>query len=327
MTSRHFCTYFDHNYLPRGMVMLESLHEYCPQAHVHVLCLSEECHTALAKLDYPHVTLNRLGELETADKELFAVKNTRSLIEYYFTITPCLPWHLLTVQGLSEITYLDADMLFFSSPEPLFNEAGDASVILTPHRFPDPLKHLEVYGLFNVSWLTFRNTESGRACLAWYRDACLAWCGDRLENGRFADQKYLDHFPGRFGSTHAIRHPGAGLAPWNMSDAQVEEGEGGFSTCGVPLVFYHAQGFKRILGPFYSSGLLEYGVGLESSGKRRVLAFYAKKYLLAEQTASRLLGKNTIVGVRGDGRRISPLSTAKMTIQEWYKKTLVVQYP
>ena len=168
--TRHFCTYFDHNYLPRGMVMLESLHEHCPEAHVHVLCLSDACHDALSVLAYPFVSLFRLAELEAADPELAATRPTRSLIEYYFTITPCLPWHLLTRRGLDEITYLDADMMFFSSPEPIFEERRDASVIITPHRFSENLSHKVVYGLYNVSWLTFRNTREGVDCLRWYRD-------------------------------------------------------------------------------------------------------------------------------------------------------------
>ena len=99
MSVRHFCTYFDHNYLPRGMVMLESLREHCPHAHVHVLCLSDQCHAALTSLAYPHVSLIRMADLEAADPELAATRATRSLIEYYFTITPCLPWYLLTRQG------------------------------------------------------------------------------------------------------------------------------------------------------------------------------------------------------------------------------------
>lgn len=67
MSVRHFCTYFDHNYLPRAVVMLESLHEHCPHAHVHVLCLSEQCYDALTAFAYPHVSLIRLDELEAAD--------------------------------------------------------------------------------------------------------------------------------------------------------------------------------------------------------------------------------------------------------------------
>jgi len=275
--TRHFCTYFDHNYLPRGMVMLESLHEHCPEAHVHVLCLSDECHGALAALAYPFVSLIRLDELEAADPALAATRPTRSLIEYYFTITPCLPWHLLTRRGLEEITYLDADMMFFSSPEPIFKEAGAASVIITPHRFSEKLSYKKFHGLYNVSWLTFRNTGHGLDCLAWYKDACLDWCYDVLEETRYADQKYLDIFPEKFLGVHVMRNSGGGVAPWNLADSIMEIRDGCIVINNDPLIFYHAHNFMHIYGPFFSSGLLEY-TPLTTTIREYIFLRYIKNY-------------------------------------------------
>lgn len=256
------------------MVMLESLRAHCPGAHVHVLCLSDECHAALSELAYPHVSLIRLQDLEAADPDLLAVRPTRSLIEYYFTITPCLPWFLLTKQGLEEVTYLDADMLFFSSPEPIFAEAGDASVIITPHRFSAHLQERERYGVYNVSWLTFRKTVDGMACLSWYRDACIDWCYDVLEENRFADQKYLNYFPRKYSGVHVMRHPGGGVAPWNIEGVKIESREEVILTNGVPLIFYHAHGFKQLTGSFFSSGLYEYATKVSPEQKKYLFKAY-----------------------------------------------------
>jgi len=322
--TRHFCTYFDHNYLPRGMVMLESLHEHCPEAHVHVLCLSDECHDALSSLAYPFVSLIRLAELEAADPEFAATRPTRSLIEYYFTITPCLPWHLLTGCGLDEITYLDADMLFFSSPEPIFAEAGDASVIITPHRFAAHLKDWERYGIYNVSWLTFRHTEDGLACLSWYRNACLEWCRDLLEEERFADQKYLNAFPVQFSGVHCMAHPGGGVAPWNLADCVAEKNRERVSVNGAPLIFYHAQGLKHIVGPFYSSGLLEYFTRLSPSIKKYILSPYVEKYALATAMAKNLVHNGNFFGVRGEAG--SFIARGRKILDEWRKHTLVMYF-
>ena len=277
MTSRHFCTYFDHNYLPRAMVMLESLHEHCPHAHIHVLCLTDQCHTVLVSLAYPYVSLIRLADLESADPELAATRSTRSLIEYYFTITSCLPWYLLTRDdALEEVTYLDADMMFCSSPEPIFEEATGASVIITPHRFAANLKDRECYGLYNVSWLTFRQTKNGLKCLRWYRDVCLAWCKDILEINRFADQKYLDKFP-YFPEVHVIKHEGAGVAPWNLADVTLKQCNARVYLNGYPMIFYHAHGFNRLWGPLFASGLSNYSVRIFSTSLLFLLKTYAKK--------------------------------------------------
>ncbi|WP_051257859.1 hypothetical protein [Desulfovibrio cuneatus] len=324
MTTRHFCTYFDHNYLPRGMVMLESLHAHCPQAIVHVLCLSDQCHAALAALKYPFVRLLRLAELEAADKELLAVRPTRSLIEYYFTLTPCLPWHLLhTVEGIDAITYLDADMLFFSSPEPIFEEAGEAAVVLTPHKFSRHIAHLVCWGIYNVSWLTFANTQEGLEALEWYRSACLEWCGDKLEGDRFADQKYLDTFPTRFKNVHIMQHAGGGLAPWNIADAHVEMSGGSTMVDGVPLVFYHAHGFKHIVGPYYSSGLRGYQAKIHKVHAQAIFTPYVHALNRCTNVISANIAVQQLHSVRGEKTQ-GLLKTCKWLLKEWLSSTLVM---
>ena len=324
MSTRHFCTYFDHNYLPRGIVMLESLHEHCPHAQIHVLCLSDQCHAALAALAYPYVSLIRLPHLEAADPELAATQATRSLIEYYFTITPCLPWHLLTRDDtIDEVTYLDADMMFFSSPEPIFEEAPRASVIITPHKFAPHLAALIKFGMYNVSWLTFRRTTEGMACLAWYRKSCLNWCKDELEADRFADQKYLDAFPQRFAGVHVMQHNGGGVAPWNLAAASVTRRGNAVTVNGETLIFYHAQGFKHIRGPFYSSGFRDYSCSLTCEVREGIVCQYARRYSLAVQALKG--GRGSFVGIRQDLRsNFAFLRDCKSILREWEQQALVV---
>lgn len=308
------------------MVMLESLREHCPHAHVHVLCLSDQCYTALTSLAYPHVSLIRLADLEAADMELAATRSTRSLIEYYFTITPCLPWYLLTRdKPLEEVTYLDADMMFFSSPEPIFEEAAEASVIITPHRFSRHLLDLVKYGIYNVSWMTFRNTTEGMKCLSWYRNACLAWCKDELEADRFADQKYLDAFPQQFTGVHAMQHQGGGVAPWNLADAHVMGTSATVTIDGEKLIFYHAQGFKNICGPFYSSGLLNFGCILNHTSKEYIMKPYIKQYASAVHVAKNIIRISSFASIRQEQKKtLAFLRGCKNILREWKRQSLVV---
>ena len=177
-------------------------------------------------------------------RALAATKAGRNRFEYCCTATPALPLHLLENRPeLEEITYLDADLFFFSSPEPLFAELGDASVLITPHRFPDYLRHYEANGIFNVQFMTFRSDERGMAALRWWHDRCVEWCYLRLEDGKFADQKYLDDWPDRFEGVHVLRHPGGGLAPWNIDRHALRRENGQVLVDGEPLVFFH---FHRV---------------------------------------------------------------------------------
>src|SRR6185503_15291489 len=97
---------------------------------------------------------------------------------------------------------------FFGSPSAVFREQGEASVGIVPHRFPPRLAHLVENGIYNVAWVSFQRDRDGLECLEWWRKRCIEWCHDYIDNGRFADQGYLDEFPKRFGGVCAIDHPG-----------------------------------------------------------------------------------------------------------------------
>ena len=159
-----------------------------------------------------------LAQLEAHDPAFAATKAGRTPTEYCWTATPALPLYLFdTRPELEEVTYLDADLLFFSSPEPLFAEMGDASVLITPHRFAPEYAHHEASGTYNVQFLTFRRA-GGLEILRWWHDRCVEWCFNRLEDGKLGDQKYLDDWPERFAGVHVLAHLGA--AAWRRGTSR-----------------------------------------------------------------------------------------------------------
>ncbi len=241
----HFCTYFDHRYLARGVTMWESLKRHCPAAELHVLCLTPACEEILSGLGLPDVHLIPLDALECAFPELTPARVDRNTVEYYFTLTPYLPLYLLDrVEATRRITYVDADLFFFGDPQPIFDEVAEASIGIIEHRFPERLQALERRGRFNVGWLTFRDDAAARACLDRWRGQCLEWCHDREEPGRFADQKYLDDWPERVPSLRIIEHKGANVAPWNLDRFELVEREGKLFVGTDALIFFHAHGFE-----------------------------------------------------------------------------------
>jgi hypothetical protein len=242
--THEFCTLFDSGYLFKALALYASLERHCGRFHLTALCVDEEAERLLRLLALPNMSVLPLAELESRDGALAATKADRNRFEYCCTATPALPLHLLeTRPEVDEISYLDADLLFFSSPEPLFAEMGDASVLITPHRFPEYLRHYEANGIFNVQFMTFRRDEEGLAALRWWHDRCLEWCYLRLEDGKFADQKYLDDWPERFKGVHVLQHSGGGLAPWNVDGVALRDDGGSVTVDGKPLVFFH---FHRV---------------------------------------------------------------------------------
>jgi hypothetical protein len=290
-----FCTYFDSNYLTRGLALYFSLRRQCGDIELFVLCMDEGAHASLSQLTLPGIVPVRLTELEAADPALAEAKANRSRIEYYFTCTASLPLYIMRhSSGIDLITYLDADLYFYSSPEPLFEELGSGSVGMIAHRFSDSLRDRERFGLYNVGWLSFRNDEAGIECLEWWRAQCIEWCYDRLEGDRFADQKYLDRWPDRFRGVVVLNHPGGNLAPWNVERHRLSVQGNDVVVDGKSLIFFHFHGLKQKGQWLYDPSWKEYAVRPSRILRTRIYLPYLTGTLVARANEKALPS-----GVRG----------------------------
>lgn len=243
---RHYCTYFDHRYLGRGLALQESLRRWGGVFQLHALCLDGETFERLAAQDADDLRPVALNTLEQWDGSLAAVRSERSLVSYYFTLTGAFARFLLATRfDIDFLTYLDSDLFFFGDPEEIFAEIGGASIAIVPHRFSPRNAALRSSGLFNVGWLSWRRDATGLACLEDYRRDCLEWCHDYLDGDRFADQRYLDTWPMRYPGVRVITHKGANLAPWNLDTDSLSARDGAVRVGGLPLIFFHFHRLRR----------------------------------------------------------------------------------
>jgi hypothetical protein len=270
-----YCTYFDRNYLSRALALYISLKRCCGLFRLFAFCLDEVSHELLVKLNLPEVQPVPLAELERFDAPLSAVKTSRSRIEYFFTCTPSILLYVLNHHpDCRSIAYLDADLFFFSDPRPIYDEIGDHSIAIIPHRFGRRLRQREVYGIYNVGFVYFRNDFNGRKCLEWWRERCIEWCYDRLEGDRFADQKYLDRWPELFGNLRVISQPGANLAPWNLDRFAIHRKQGRMMIEDSPLVFFHFHGLKQLNSYVYDLHLENYRLQSSRLVRREIFKPY-----------------------------------------------------
>jgi hypothetical protein len=237
---REFCTLFDSNYLFKALAMYESLERHCASFTLTACCFDDQSREILEQLKLPNMRLLSLEQLELADPEFAATKPDRSPVEYCWTATAPLTLHVLESRPeIGEVTYLDADLLFFADPELLFSEIGDDSICITPHRFsPEYERHI-INGIYCVQWVTFKRDARGLEALRWWRERCIEWCYYRMEDGKLGDQKYLDDWPERFEGVCDLSHPGGGLAPWNISQYELSGAGSEIMVDGMPLVFFH----------------------------------------------------------------------------------------
>lgn len=287
--TRYFCTYFDSHYLTRGLSLYLSLRAHCPSFQLWVLCMDTSTLDCLEQLDLPEVIPVPLEEMESYDSQLLALKGTRSKIEYYFTCTPSLPLYILrNWPETPMVSYLDADLFFYHDPAPLFYEIAGHSIAFIEHRYNPNLQHRLKYGRFNVGWLSFRNDEHGLACLRWWRERCLEWCYDRVEQDRYADQKYLELWPGLFSGLHIVQHKGANLAPWNISNYSISYHSERVWVDEKPLIFFHFHGFEQIASWLYNPHFAGCRAKVTKEIKDGIFAPYIRTLISAGQMNSSL---------------------------------------
>lgn len=282
-----YCTYFDKNYLARGLLLISSLAEHSKRPfHMLVLCLDEPTYDALLKLDLPNVRLIRMSDFEKDDAQLREAKGNRSLVEYYWTCTSSLLLYIMTRNPRYDwYVYLDADQYFFNDPVLAFSNTDNASILLVEHSFSPELEHLKENGRFNVGFVGFRCDDEGLASSTWWRERCIEWCHDRNEDGKFGDQKYLDNWPEMFSHVKVLNHPGIGLAQWNIEQYTLTcDDKNCIRINDAPLILYHFHGIKREFRWFYSMEM----INVSGIVRHKIYGFYLKRLL----------------GLRGETRRI-----------------------
>ena len=275
---RYFCTYFDTHYLARALSLIDSLSRHCPSFRIYALCLDDNCLARVSQAGNPNVIPVALCDLEATVPNLLAVKTTRSKLEYYYTAGPSFIRYVIDLNAeIDLITYIDADLYFFADPEPLFAALGDHSIGVIGHHLPEFRKKLRVWqGIFNVGWINFRRDQNGLACLDWWKDRCLEWCYERYEDGKYADQLYLNQWPYIFYGFYEFEHHGANVAAWNASDYHFSLRNDRVYADEDPLIFYHFHGFKKISQNIYDTNL-----GITYRPPHHLL----KRYVFAEYIA------------------------------------------
>ncbi len=255
MEKYYFCTLFDTNYAAKGLSMYKSLEKHCTDFHLYIFAFDEILPHILKKIHLTHATIVTLSEFE--DEELLKVKPTRTRGEYCWTCSSSTILYCIEKYNLSHCTYIDSDLYFFADPSVLIEEMDDSDVLITSHRYTSDYDQTNTSGKYCVQFMTFKNTENGLNILRWWRNACLDWCYNRMEDGKFGDQKYLDDWLERFKGVHELEYLGGGVAPWNMQQYAFQRNCSGIEGTELDtqkhfnLIFFHFHGLRC-----YRKGLL-----------------------------------------------------------------------
>lgn len=232
----HFVTLFNSLFLPQGLALHASMERHIRNYILWILCVDDETYEVLGRLDLRNVKRLRLSDLESRD--LLSVKQTRTIVEYCWTLTPFAPRFVFEADHhVERVTYIDADIWFLKNPNIIFNEldASRKHVLITDHGYSPEYDQTLTSGQYCVQFMTF-SRSGGEHVRRWWEARCLEWCFAKFEDGKLGDQKYLDDWPERFSDfVHVLQDRQLTLAPWNAAR---------FPYSGA--VFFHFHGLKLI---------------------------------------------------------------------------------
>lgn len=241
-----FCSILTKYRLYQFIALFRSMQSTMGKFKFFVLCMDTETYEILNGINPGNMVLIKLNSLE--NERLLDAKANRGMNEYCWTLKPVLLRYVLdNNEDIERVTYMDADLYFFNTPEIIFNEHEQCSILLSKHDFFDVYKHVEIEcGIYNSGFMSFKSDENSRKCLDWWKEKCIEWCFDRLEDGKFGDQKYLEQMGTLFEGVSDIKTPGTNVAPWNQEKYRIEKVDGEVRINGSKLIFYHFCGFRII---------------------------------------------------------------------------------
>ena len=210
----NYCTYFDKNYLSKFLVLRKSIKKFKKKNIFYVLCLDEIVEKFFLKNNFKDIIPISLFKLENKYKALSNAKKNRSLIEYYFTLSPFLPRYINEILKVKKVSYLDSDLYFFRNPDKLIRQDDDSSVILIKQ------ESKRIYGTFNVGWIifNFNYNETENIVNEWCRQ-CINLCSDFPDPSidAYAEQKYLDSWPNKLKYLKILYPEYSCLSPWDKN--------------------------------------------------------------------------------------------------------------
>jgi hypothetical protein len=232
----NYCTLFDINYLKQGLALYESLNKLNEKFILHVLCLDDLTFAVLNNLNLNNLIISQISDIPNIDFD--SLKKTRTKGEFAWTCTPIYTDYCLNNFNLDNIVYVDADLYFFNSPIDTFNELekNNKSVLITEHNYSDNLLLISKTGIFCVQYLIFKNTIEAKSLLVKWKEQCIDWCYNRIEDGKFGDQKYLDEWID-LNFVCVSKNLNLGIAPWNFNNSNINYNK---------IIFFHFHTFNFV---------------------------------------------------------------------------------
>ncbi len=155
-------------------------------------------------------------------------------------------------EGYDRVVYLDPDIQLYRPLTEVFAAFDEgANAVLTPHSLapnlnrqpPNDHTFLRA-GIYNLGFVALADTSETRNAVHWWQTRLEHECvSNRMSDGLFVDQKFMDLWPVYCAGTDILRDPSYNVAYWNLDTREVVPCDGGgYHVAGRPLAFFHFSG-------------------------------------------------------------------------------------
>jgi glycosyltransferase involved in cell wall biosynthesis len=243
-----FFTISSWNYLHFSRTLASSFAKHHPEFS-SILAIADTPRSDLTADSFPEFDGQIFfDDLDLPDRNAFSFRY--DIMELNTAIKPTV-FRRLFAEGYDRVIYLDPDIFVYRRFNEVLQELDrGATSVLTPHALdpnllsdaPNDLTFMRA-GIYNLGFLALANTDETATLLEWWekrlRHQCVA---NRVGDGIFVDQKFMDLWPAYCSGTHILRDPAYNVAYWNLDSRTISETGGRYRVNGSPLAFFHFSG-------------------------------------------------------------------------------------
>jgi len=221
-------TICSNNYLAQASVLGYSVRE---QMKTDLICLLVD--EPNAAIDYSNLPLTIIP-IRNIEANIDVLAEKYNIIELNACLKPSGFKYFMDNFKEEKIIFLDPDTMIFSSFDTIEQLLDLHEILLTPHILspisPDKKRPSENtflnYGLYNAGFIAVRGSEESTKFINWWKERTHENGFDKVHDGIYADQLYLNLVPVFFKGVHIIADIGCNVAPWNIHERYLTKANG-----------------------------------------------------------------------------------------------------
>lgn len=232
-------------YLPRALVLAESLHRY-DGIRLRIVLFDRKDEIG----DFSDIA-EILWIEDFMVPKLDQMAFMYDIIEFSTSLKPFISMKLLETS--KAVIFLDPDTCLFHSLSPILEDVNSHPIVLTPHyttpQSSNPMESdlgMMRFGSFNLGFFAVNNSLEAIKFLEWWSIRCFDYSFMESQFGLSTDQKWVTIAPCFFQGIYISFNLGYNAAPWNTFERTLSKGECVRYVINktFPLIFFHFSNFN-----------------------------------------------------------------------------------